>query len=274
MFSQKNTLQMRDVVDNIVLNNNYNEVEDIHIGNHKSTHILYFWSPEMINSYNFLNGLKSLQQISSYYKFKESQGLEITAIATECDYINWLTVIDSLELNIFRNLIVKKQYSETFWPNYNIKNVPLILVVNNNGIVDLVNPSMNTIINYLEARKSTSKSFCIAGKITESDLKKPYSNKKITFINEKKDTLSVTKTDNRGNFEISFVKSQSVYTLLLECPSKKNHSSFKLLNQNGKFVCLLKSTNNNVYSNEMYLLKSKPKTIQNSNLNKQSITFK
>ncbi len=272
VLSQKNNLKMKDAIENIVLNNNYNKVENIEIGQ-KKIQIIYFWSPEVKASHEFLSTLKQLKQSSENLKLKDSCSIEITAIATQCDYLDWLVKIDSLELTGIRNLIIKKFYSDSFWPKFNIKNVPLILVVNTYGIIDLVNPSLETINNYLDARKYTSSSLCISGKIIETENKKPYSNKKIAFINNNSDTLSMTTTDKNGVFEIQFLKNQLNYTLNLE-PNLKSKSSYKLLNNKGVYICKLNSKQNNVNSKVIKSLIKKPNPNYSNNLIRQSITIK
>lgn len=84
--------------------------------------------------------------------FKDASDFEIVSIAVENNDRNWQNIIHQDQLNWPYHLLGMKMFKSPIVKDYNVKQLPTKFLINPQGVIIAVDPSMSQIINMLQSR--------------------------------------------------------------------------------------------------------------------------
>ena len=84
--------------------------------------------------------------------YKDATDFEIVSIAVESSRRNWLDIIRQDQLSWPYHLIQTKLFDSPIVKTYNVKQLPTKFLINPEGVIIAVDPSMNHVINILQSK--------------------------------------------------------------------------------------------------------------------------
>ena len=180
--------------------------------------LLHFWS-----STDLVSGLYNhwLKRIAARYKqaaYKNAEGFEIIAIAVQSDAKSWKESIAQDSLHIFTNGFAGKGFNEEVCRKYNILKLPSRILIDENGIILSVDPTMLQLENLLDERrnfKAVNKN--IEGILAHSSDKQDVMKfSKVYLFSYYGDSLAKTMTRENGHFTFEEIKLHQDYILKVD----------------------------------------------------------
>jgi outer membrane protein OmpA-like peptidoglycan-associated protein len=168
---------------------------------HKIT-LLYFWSSTDLVSGLYNDWLKRLSKKYRNTSYQNADGFEIIAIAVQTDRAGWQETIKNDSLGVFVNGIAAKGYLDEVCLKYNVTEIPARILIDEEGKILSVNPSMLQIENILDQKKNFQPvkktiSGILAQSSTASDVLK-FSN--VYLFSYYGDSLFKRRTNDKGQF--------------------------------------------------------------------------
>lgn len=211
MLAQDATsLNVGDTAPGLVLTSTDNSIQSFAFPYQNKVVLLFFWSSTVSKSKENIYKYKRLYSKYSSAEYKSCDGFDMISVALQSDKNIWAQDIHKYRILDMNNCISLKGYNDFFVKSYKIKETPSSFLIDENGKIIAVNPSLKTIISYLDERRNLESQADIQTKISgkimfgNSSLT-PLSNEKICFINGNNDTIKITTLDEKGHFIIDNV---------------------------------------------------------------------
>ena len=135
----------------------------------------------------------------------------------QSDRITWELDLKKYNLLNVHNLIAQKGYKDYFVNFYKLTETPTTFLIDEFGKIVYVNPDIRTLMTYLNGRKNPYNNpvsqASITGKIVIGDAFKPLKNTNLFILNEKKDTVQKTITNENGSFYAGNINTQQNLTV-------------------------------------------------------------
>jgi outer membrane protein OmpA-like peptidoglycan-associated protein len=201
-------LKAGDTCPSLVVNTAENSIQSFIFPHSKKITLIHFWSSTNPES------MKDFYRFSLIYKkygneeYKSGDGFDMILVALQSDKKAWISDIEKYNLKDVNNGICLKGFNDFYIKYFKLTETPTSLLVDENGKIIAVNPDVTSLVNYLDERrdyvgdnKAVTK---IDGKIFFGNGSiAPLANEKIYLINDKKDTVQVTSTNENGKFSLN-----------------------------------------------------------------------
>lgn len=176
--------------------------------------LLCFWSTSMSGS---KVAIANANYLAKRYKdaiFTLAESFEVIGIAVQSDKKSWAETVLADSLNAITHGIAVRGYQEEVCKRYLIKELPTLILIDEKGIIQAINPRFSDIEVFLDSRKnSLTLRTDLSGALAQSSNKRepiPYC--KLFLFNHYGDSLQVTTTTNKGSFVFPDVKiNQDLY---------------------------------------------------------------
>lgn len=261
-------LKLGDKAPSLVLPAALNTIQSFNFPYNNRIVFLFFWSSTVSVSKENLFKYKLINSKYNSLPFKNCEGLEMISVALQSDKKLWEQDVKKYNLEKINNCISLKGYKDFYISKYNLKETPTSFLIDESGKIIFINPDVQTLVEYLDMRKNTlsfnDQQNSIVGKIVfGSDELKPLINNKISILNNKNDTIEITKTDNFGAFHFNNPKTSLKIYLKIEPSGTLNDlQNVYLANESGEIISNINVVKNGFSCNlqEVDLLFLKPKT--------------
>lgn len=170
--------------------------------------LLHFWSSSVNKSKPFLARAIDLYDHYHSTTYRKAEGFEIVAIAVQSDKNAWKEDIASLKIEKLINCAAVKGFKDMYLQNYKLKQLPVTLLIDEDGSIININPTQLQIEEVLDAKKNPQKNIRdFNGKLMFTDGSTgPVKNQKLYLLNKFGDTLRQASTDIVGQFSFKAVK--------------------------------------------------------------------
>jgi outer membrane protein OmpA-like peptidoglycan-associated protein len=187
--------------------------------------LLFFWSSSVSKSKENIYKYKKLYSKYSDIGYKSADGFDLISVALQSDKIAWsqdLVKYDLLKLN---NCIAQRGYNDLFVKNYKIKETNSSFLIDEFGKIVAVNPSLKTIISYLDEKRNVELNTDVQTRITGKIMfgqgaLTGLANEKIWFINNASDTIQSVILDEKGGFLLKDINAQLPMEVVIKSTSK------------------------------------------------------
>jgi outer membrane protein OmpA-like peptidoglycan-associated protein len=238
-------LKLGDKAPSLVLPAALNTIQSFNFPYNNRIVLLFFWSSTVSVSKENLFKYKLINSKYNSLPFKNCEGFEMISVALQSDKKLWEQDVKKYNLGKINNCIALKGYKDFYVSKYNLTETPTSFLIDELGKIISINPNIETLVEYLEERKNTlngnDQQNSIVGKIVfGSDVLKPLVNKKISILNNKNDTIEITKTDNLGIFHAKNPKTSIKIYLKTEPNETINDGdNVYLANETGESIAYL-----------------------------------
>lgn len=232
------SLSVGDKAPSLVLPSFKNTEESYSFPYNNKIMLLHFWSSSVSSSEQNLFKFSKLYSKYSNSDFNTADGFEVLTVALQSDRVTWELDLKKYNLLNVHNLIAQKGYKDYFVNFYKLTETPTTFLINESGKIVYVNPDIRAVMAYLAERKSNyninTNQTSITGKIVIGDAFKNFKSSTVYLLNEKKDTLQKTTTNDEGTFNFGNINTAQNLTVGI-------FSNDQILEEDKAFL----STNNN-----------------------------
>ncbi len=237
-----NTLSVGDKAPNLVLSSTNNSIQSFTFPFQNKVVLLFFWSSSVSKSKENIYKYKRIHSKYSDLEYKSCDGFDVISVALQSDKIEWSENLKKFGLLKMNNCIAQKGYSDPFVKSYKITQTPTSFLIDEFGKILFVNPTVKTIIDYLEQRRNSQLNSDVQTKIVGkimfgNEQLIPLANEKVWFLNDKNDTIQSVILDEKGKFFLKNINTSLNLTIYLKFSSKINEEqSVFLTSENGEIV--------------------------------------
>ncbi|MES2763787.1 MAG: OmpA family protein [Bacteroidota bacterium] len=247
MFSLKGMTQLNtgDTAPNLVLSSNDNSVQSFSFPYQNKVVLLFFWSSSVSKSKENLYKYKRLYSKYSDIGYKTFDGFDVISVALQSDKVAWENTLKDYDLAKFNNCIAQKGYSDFFVKTYKLTETPTCFLINELGKIVAINPSLKTIIDYLDDKRNSQLNTDVQSKLSGKIMvgKTPLANEKVWLLSDKKDTMQSSVLDEKGAFLFKNINASSIYNMYLRSGTKTSTGqSVFLTSDNGDIISNFKLT--------------------------------
>lgn len=203
-----NPIKVGDKAPSLVLMGSDNSIQSYNFPLNDKVYLIHFWSSSISKSKKNLARYVNLYQRYNSLPYRNIEGFDVITVAVQSDKIAWKQDIEQYNLQGITNLIAQRGFNESSIKNWGITELPYTALVNEQGIVIMVNPTMLQIEQYLdEARNFPPNRKDLRGRLLmNSNLYNGIPSHNVYLLNMFYDTLQKTKTNDRGIFNFSEIK--------------------------------------------------------------------
>lgn len=236
------SLSVGDIAPNLVLTSTNNSIQSFTFPHQNKIVLLFYWSSSVSKSKENIYKYKRIYSKYSDLDYKSCDGFDVISVALQSDKIAWGEDLIKFELLKLNNCIAQRGYNDPFVKSYKITQTPTSFLIDEFGKIIFVNPSIKTIIDYLDQRRNSQYNADIqtklAGKIMYGNTQLfPLTNEKVWFLNDKNDTIQSVILDEKGKFLLENINTSLNLTIYLKFNSKINdEQSVFLTSENGEIV--------------------------------------
>lgn len=251
LFINKLTLAQLTVGDkapNLVLSSTNNSIQSFTFPNQNKITLLFYWSTSVSKSKENIYKYKRLFSKYSDIGYKSCDGFDVISVALQSDKVSWENALKEYNLSQFNNCIAQKGYNDFFVKSYKLTETPSCFLIDELGKIIAINPSIKTIIEYLNEKRNSQlvidTQSKLSGKIMFGNTSLVgLTNEKLWLLNEKNDTLQYTLLDDDGAFIFKNINPSISYNMYLK-PSTKilEGQSVFLTSNNSDIVSNFKRT--------------------------------
>ncbi len=204
----KITLKIGDKAPPLVLMGSDNSIEGYNFPLNDKVYLIHFWSSGYSLSKKFLPRLINLYQRYSSLPYRNIDGFDVITIAVQSDKIAWKQDIEQYNLSGITNLIAQRGFNDASIKNWGVEYLPHTVLVNEQGIIVMINPSMLQIEQYLDdARNFPPNRKDLRGRLLmNTNLSNGIPSHHVYLLNVFGDTLQKTKSNEKGIFTFSEIK--------------------------------------------------------------------
>jgi len=204
----KVSLKVGDKAPSLVLMGSDNSIQGFNFPLNNKVYLIYFWSSGYSKSKKFLPRLINLYQRYNSLPYRNIEGFDVITVAVQSDKIAWKQDLEQYNLTGITNLIAQRGFNDGTIKNWGVTDLPYTVLVNENGNIIMINPTMLQIEQYLEeARNFPPNKKDLRGRLLLSpNLANGVPSHNVCLLNVFEDTLQKTKTNDRGVFTFSEVK--------------------------------------------------------------------
>lgn len=218
LTAQNTALKIGDPGPALILNNNQANQQSISFPYLDKIVLVHFWASSVSKSKPFLPRLKDLHERYSSVAYRNTEGFEVFSVVIQSDKTAWNEDIATYQLESITNLIAFRGYNDLSIRGYKIAQLPLTILIDEKGMIIMINPTMLQIEDILDGKKNsppTTKD--LKGKLLLSESPTDgLANHKMVLMNKFSDTIARTVTDAKGLFTFYGVKSLKDYILKLD----------------------------------------------------------
>ena len=265
-FAQNDTkLNIGDNAPALVLTSTNNSIQSFSFPYQNKITLLFFWSSSVSKSRENIYKYKKIYNKYSDIGYKTCDGFDLISVALQSDKLAFSQDVVNYDLLKLNNCIAQKGYSDMFVKNYKISETPSSFLIDELGKIVAVNPSVKTILSYLDSKRNIEINSDVQTKLSGKVMFKnvtlmPLSNEKIWILNDKEDTLQSVVLDDKGGFLIKEINTQFPLTIVLKSTSKVTEEQpVFLTSENGEIISSITKTDNgyeyNLLEGEMTFLK-------------------
>lgn len=201
------TLNVGDNAPALVLTSTDNSVQSFSFPYQNKVVLVFFWSSNVAKSKENIYKYKRLYSKYSSLEYKSCDGFDMLSVALQSDKGAWAQELIKYRLLDINNCISLKGYNDFFVRSYKIKETPSSFLIDESGKIVAVNPSLKTIITYLDERRNLESQTDIQTKLSGrvmfgTNTLTPLANQKIWFLDGNNDTIKTTTLDEKGRFFI------------------------------------------------------------------------
>lgn len=212
-------LNIGDNCPNLVLSSTNNSVQSFSFPYQNKVVLIFFWSSSVPKSKENIYKYKRLYSKYSDIGYKTCDGFDVISVALQSDKMVWEQDLKTFDLFKMNNCISTKGYNDFFIKAFKLSQTPTSFLVDEFGKIIFINPSIKTIIDYLDEKRNseinTGVQTKIAGKIVFGKEKSPLANGKVWFLNEKRDTIQSVILDDKGGFALNNVNTSLSLTIYI-----------------------------------------------------------
>lgn len=180
--------------------------------------LLHFWSSSIRKTKPVNRFLTKLVERYRNAQYRSAEGFEVIAVAVQTDKNAWREAIVNDTLNAFTHGIASRGYSDDVCKKYGITSLPADVMIDDNGSIIAVNPSMTDIEEILDDRKNIQPvKKDITGTLAQSSNKSDVSKFiRLYLFNHYGDSIAKTITDIKGRFVFTDIKLNQDFTLKVD----------------------------------------------------------
>jgi outer membrane protein OmpA-like peptidoglycan-associated protein len=237
-----NTLNIGDNAPSMVLASTNNSIQSFSFPYQNKIIFMFFWSSTVSKSKENIYKYKRIYTKYSNLDYKSCDGFDVISVALQSDKIAWAEDLPRFSLLKMKNCIAQKGYNDIFVKAYKISQTPTSFLIDEFGKIVFVNPTIKTIIDYLDQRKNSEQNNDVqtklVGKIMFGNQSlTPLTNEKVWFLNDKNDTIQTVILDENGKFLVKNINTSSNIHVYFKDNSKINEEqSVFLTSENGEIV--------------------------------------
>lgn len=226
-----NTVQLKvgDKAPSLVLMGSDNSIQGYNFPLNEKVYLIHFWASGYSLSKKFLPRLINLYQRYNALPYRNIEGFDVITVAVQSDKIAWKQDLEQYNLSGVTNLIAQRGFNDANIKNWGVNQLPYTFLVNEQGIIVMVNPTMLQIEQYLdEARNFPPNRKDFRGRLlmnTNPSNGIPTHN--VYLLNIFEDTLQKTKTNDRGVFNFTEIKLLNDFIFRFDT----NQNQIKYLNE-------------------------------------------
>ena len=219
-FSQEDSLIIKpgSPAPSFILNLRENSIQSFTMPYLKRIVLLHFWSSNVKKSRAeniYLN------RISKRYKnaqYRSAEEFQIISVAVQTDKHAWADAISLDTLNNFTHGIALRGYNDEVCLKYGVTKIPTDILIDDNGIVIAINPSMTELENLLDDRKNIQPVLKnVVGKLAQSSDKNDVAKFiKLYLFNYYGDSVAKTITNLKGEFTFNDMKLNQDFVLKVD----------------------------------------------------------
>lgn len=258
-------LNIGDNAPALVLTSTNNSIQSFSFPYQNKITLLFFWSSSVSKSKENIYKYKKIYNKYADIGYKMCDGFEMVSVALQSDKVVWSQDLVKYDLLKVNNCIAQKGYSDMFVKNYKITETPSSFLIDELGKIVAINPSVKTILSYLDSKRnvelSTDVQTKLSGKIMFGNgTLTALTGERISLLNDKKDTIQSIILDEKGSFLIKNINTQSSMSIVLKSNSKiTDEQNVFLVSDNGEIVSTFTKSDNgyeyNLVEGEMTFLK-------------------
>lgn len=183
-------------------------VQSISMPHQNKIVLLCFWSSAMPASKVALSHGNYLAKRYKDVVFSMAEAFEVIGIGVQSDKRSWAESVTNDSLTGVTHGLAVRGYQDEVCKKYGVHTVPSVILIDEKGIVQAVNPRFSDIEVFLDSRKnSLTLRTDLSGALAQSSNKRepiPYC--KLFLLNHYGDSLQVTTTTDKGSFVFPDVK--------------------------------------------------------------------
>lgn len=236
-------LKIGDKAPNLVLSSTYNSIQSFSFPYQNKVILLFFWSSSVSKSKENIYKYKRLHSKYSDIGYKSCDGFDVISVALQSDKVAWDNALRDYDLSKINNCIAQKGYNDFFIKAYMLTETPSSFLIDEFGKIVAINPSLKTIIDYLDEKRNSQLNADAQSKLSGKILLKNEAlvNEKLFLLNDKKDTMQSVMLNDKGAFQFNNINVSTPYNLFIYNTSKISEDNFRYL--------FLASENNEIISN-------------------------
>ncbi|MBL7933217.1 MAG: OmpA family protein [Bacteroidia bacterium] len=219
-YGQTDTLMIKPgaKAPSFILSTQENGIQSFTMPYMKRIVLLHFWSSNIRKTKAVNRLLTKLVERYRNAQYRSAEGFEVIAIAVQTDKNAWREAILNDTLNAFTHGIASRGYSDDVCKKYGITSLPSDIMIDDNGSVIAVNPSMTEVEEILDDRKNIQPvKKDITGTLAQSSNKSDVSKFiRLYLFNHYGDSIAKTTTDIKGRFVFTDVKLNQDFTLKVD----------------------------------------------------------
>ena len=214
-IGQNCKLSSGDKAGPIVLMSNQNSLQSLTFPYFNKIVLVHFWSSSVAKSKEFIPRALDLFDRYSSTAYRNAEGFDIITVAVQSDRRAWSQDLMKMKMEKGIHLIANKGYNDMSVCNFKIVQLPVTILIDENGSVLLINPTQLQIEDLLDDKKNSPPNTRDLKGMLLYDLnpKDVVKNQKMILMNKFNDTISRTTSDNSGHFTFTAVKYLPEYIL-------------------------------------------------------------
>lgn len=218
LHGQNTALKAGDKAPPLVLLSPQNVLVSINFPYMNKLVLVHFWSSSVPKSKQMIARAIDLKDRYATSLFRNAEGFDVITVAVQSDKAAWHQDIADMKMDNLVNGIAPKGYNDIYIKGYKVSQLPVPLLIDETGMIVLVNPTQAQIEEVLDGKKNSpvnAKDY--KGKLMFSENPTDVvKTQKLYLLNKFHDTLSNTVTDANGLFTFYGVKFLNEYVVRLD----------------------------------------------------------
>lgn len=218
-YSQKNELiQPGSKAASFVLSLEENAIRGFAMPYQNKVVLMHFWNANSEAAKPTNTYLKRLLDRYKDSEYINADGFDVIAVAVQTDRTSWKQTIVRDSLSDFINGIALKGFSDDACEKFGVNKIPTDILIDELGTVIAINPKIIDIENALDNKKNLQPvKKDIHGILAQaSDKKETSKYTKVFLFNHYGDSISYTRTNNKGEFDFHDIKLNQDFILKVD----------------------------------------------------------
>lgn len=240
-YSQSDSLLIKpgSQAPSFILTLKENSIKSIAMPYMRKIVLLHFWSTNVKKSRTANRNLNRIAERYGNAQYRSAESFEIISVAVQTDRNSWKEAIITDTLTNFTHGIALRGYGDEVCRKYGVTSLPTDILIDDNGIVIAINPSMSQIEGLLDDRKNIQPmKNDVVGTLAQSSNKEDVSKFiRLYLFNYYGDSIARTITTAKGEFIFSEIKINQDFILKIDNKIDITTSDpIALYAKNGEFI--------------------------------------